>query len=31
MDEHLKDYSPMALRRRLSREGLPGYRADQIA
>jgi 23S rRNA (adenine2503-C2)-methyltransferase len=31
MDENLKDYSPIALRRRLTREGLPGYRADQIA
>jgi 23S rRNA (adenine2503-C2)-methyltransferase len=31
MDENLKDYSPPALRRRLTREGLPGYRADQIA
>jgi len=31
MDENLKDYSPIALRERLAREGLPGYRADQIA
>ncbi len=31
MDEHLKDYSPIALRERLVRDGLPGYRADQIA
>jgi 23S rRNA (adenine2503-C2)-methyltransferase len=30
-DEHLKDYSPVALRERLVRDGLPGYRADQIA
>jgi 23S rRNA (adenine2503-C2)-methyltransferase len=29
--EHLKDYSPAALRVRLAGEGLPGYRADQIA
>ena len=28
---HLKDYSPIALRERLAGEGLPGYRADQIA
>ena len=28
---HLKDYSPSALRERLAQEGLPGYRADQIA
>jgi len=31
MDENLKDYSPAALRKRLAAEGLPGYRADQIA
>jgi adenine C2-methylase RlmN of 23S rRNA A2503 and tRNA A37 len=31
MDENLKDYSPVALRKRLAAEGLPGYRADQIA
>ncbi len=29
--ENLKDYSPIALRERLAGEGLPGYRADQIA
>jgi 23S rRNA (adenine2503-C2)-methyltransferase len=29
--EHLKDYSPDALRKRLAEEGVPGYRADQIA
>ena len=29
--ENLKDYSPVALRQRLAEEGLPGYRADQIA
>jgi len=31
MSQHLKDYSPIALRKRLTAEGLPGYRADQIA
>ena len=31
MLENLKDYSPIALRKRLAGEGLPGYRADQIA
>jgi 23S rRNA (adenine2503-C2)-methyltransferase len=31
MTENLKDYSPIALRERLAGEGLPGYRADQIA
>jgi 23S rRNA (adenine2503-C2)-methyltransferase len=31
IDENLKDYSPAALRKRLAAEGLPGYRADQIA
>jgi 23S rRNA (adenine2503-C2)-methyltransferase len=31
MNENLKDYSPVALRKRLAEEGLPGYRADQIA
>jgi 23S rRNA (adenine2503-C2)-methyltransferase len=31
MAENLKDYSPIALRRRLAGDGLPGYRADQIA
>ena len=31
MEENLKDYSPIALRKRLAGEGLPGYRADQIA
>ena len=28
---HLKDHAPDALRERLASEGLPGYRADQIA
>jgi len=28
---NLKDHSPEALRHRLAAEGLPGYRADQIA
>ena len=30
MSQHLKDYSPEALRKKLTECGLPGYRAEQL-